>query len=47
MTIQKRVRIGASGARPGDSMLAERLRRETGAEILFDRFSRGRYSTDA
>ena len=47
MTVQKRVRIGASGARPGDSMLAERLRRETGAEVLFDRFSRGRYSTDA
>jgi FAD/FMN-containing dehydrogenase/Fe-S oxidoreductase len=47
MTVQKRVRIGASGARPGDSRLAERLMRETGGEVLFDRFSRGRYSTDA
>ena len=31
----------------GDSRLAERLRRETQAEILFDPFSRGRYATDA
>ena len=29
------------------SPLAERLRRETQAEVLFDPFSRGRYSTDA
>src|SRR5690625_4396759 len=27
--------------------LAARLRRETGAEVLFDGFSRGRYSTNA
>ncbi len=27
--------------------LADRLRTETGAEVLFDRFSRGRYATDA
>ncbi len=31
----------------GDSRLAERLRRETQAEILFGPFSRGRYATDA
>lgn len=30
-----------------DSPLARRLRRETRAEILFDPFGRGRYSTDA
>ncbi len=30
-----------------ESPLARRLRRETGAEVLFDPFSRGRYSTDA
>src|SRR6267142_2882550 len=29
------------------SKLETRLRRETQAEVLFDRFSRGRYSTDA
>lgn len=34
-------------ATPGDSRLAERLRRETQAEVLFDPFSRGRYATDA
>ncbi|MGH7091721.1 MAG: FAD-binding oxidoreductase, partial [Stellaceae bacterium] len=32
---------------PGDARLAERLRREMKGEVLFDRFSRGRYSTDA
>jgi len=31
----------------GDSRLAERLRKETQAEVLFDPFSRGRYATDA
>ena len=31
----------------GDPVLAARLRRETGAEVLFDAFSRGRYSSDA
>jgi len=30
-----------------DSSLAQRLRRETTAEVLFDEFSRGLYSTDA
>src|SRR5690349_17471661 len=32
---------------PARTPLAERLRRELDAEILFDRASRGRYSTDA
>ena len=31
----------------GDSALAARLRRELEGEVLFDAFSRGRYSTDA
>ena len=31
----------------GDSALAARLRREIEGEVLFDRFTRGRYSTDA
>ncbi len=33
--------------RIGDSALAARLRREVDGEVLFDRASRGRYSTDA
>ncbi len=33
--------------RPGDSALAARLSRELQGEVLFDAFSRGRYSTDA
>ena len=33
--------------KPARSALAERLRRELDAEILFDRASRARYSTDA
>src|SRR4051812_2522048 len=33
--------------KPARSGLAERLRRELDAEVLFDRASRGRYSTDA
>ncbi len=32
---------------PAPSRLEQRLRRETRGEVLFDRFSRGRYSTDA
>ncbi|MBU0724899.1 MAG: FAD-binding protein [Alphaproteobacteria bacterium] len=32
---------------PGDSSLAARLRREIEGDVLFDSFSRGRYSTDA
>ncbi len=34
-------------AQPGDSALAQRLRRDVDGEILFDAASRGRYSTDA
>ena len=34
-------------SRIGDSALAARLRREVEGEVLFDAFSRGRYSTDA
>ena len=34
-------------SRIGDSALAARLRRELEGEVLFDAFSRGRYSTDA
>src|SRR6187200_1273500 len=32
---------------PGLSRLEARLRRELRGEVMFDRFSRGRYSTDA
>ena len=32
---------------PGDSRLAERLRREQSGEVLFGAFDRGRYATDA
>ncbi len=39
---------GSRGLTPvGDVRLAERLRRETNAEVLFSRADRGRYSTDA
>ena len=38
---------GAAHPRIGDSALAGRLRRELEGEVLFDAFSRGRYSTDA
>jgi len=34
-------------AKPGDSALAARLRREIDGEVLFDAASRGRYATDA
>ena len=37
----------AAGGRRGDPALAERLRRAVEGEVLFDAFSRGRYSTDA
>ncbi len=33
--------------KPGDSRLAARLRKEMEGDVLFDPFSRGRYSTDA
>ena len=37
----------AGGSRIGDGRLARRLRTELEGEVLFDAFSRGRYSTDA
>ncbi len=37
----------AQRAAPGDPRLAARLSREVEGEVLFDKFSRGRYSTDA
>ena len=40
-------RPSSSGAPVGDSALAARLRREIDGDVLFDAFSRGRYSTDA
>ncbi len=40
-------RPGKNAHRIGDSALAERLRHEIEGEVLFDAFSRGRYSTDA
>src|SRR5690606_17752496 len=36
-----------TGRRVGDRGLAARLARAVEGEVLFDRFSRGRYSTDA
>ena len=42
-----RLPIVGTGFKKGDSALAARLRRETEGEVLFDAFSRGRYSTDA
>ncbi|HEX9464029.1 MAG TPA: FAD-linked oxidase C-terminal domain-containing protein [Alphaproteobacteria bacterium] len=37
----------AAHVKPGDGKLAARLRRECEGDVLFDAFSRGRYSTDA
>ena len=39
--------IRVVAAKPGDSALAQRLRKEVDGEVLFDAASRGRYSTDA
>lgn len=39
--------IGPARVSVGDSGLARQLRRELEGEVLFDAFSRGRYSTDA
>ena len=39
--------VNGNKSRIGDSALAKRLRREIRGEVLFDAFSRGRYSTDA
>ncbi|MBM3524127.1 MAG: FAD-binding oxidoreductase, partial [Alphaproteobacteria bacterium] len=43
----QRVPAGAARAKPGDSRLAERLRKALRGEVLFDAGSRGRYATDA
>ena len=40
-------RTAGSSSHIGDAALAARLRREIEGEVLFDRFTRGRYSTDA
>jgi FAD/FMN-containing dehydrogenase/Fe-S oxidoreductase len=40
-------RAAPGRAEPGDPALAARLAREVDGEVLFDRASRGRYSTDA
>jgi FAD/FMN-containing dehydrogenase len=37
----------AASVKPGDPRLAARLARECQGDVLFDAFSRGRYSTDA
>lgn len=42
-----RIPIINTGFTKGDSGLAQRLSREIEGEVLFDAFSRGRYSTDA
>jgi len=39
--------VSATTLTPGDSHLAERLRREIRGEVLFSRADRGRYATDA
>ena len=39
--------IKVAAARPGDSALAQRLRKDVDGEVLFDAASRGRYSSDA
>ena len=39
--------IRPAATQPGDSALAQRLRREVDGEVLFDAASRGRYATDA
>lgn len=41
------MKANVSRNRVGDSALAARLRREIEGDVLFDAFSRGRYSTDA
>jgi FAD/FMN-containing dehydrogenase len=37
----------ANSVQPGDGALAARLKQNLRGEVLFDAFSRGRYSTDA
>jgi FAD/FMN-containing dehydrogenase/Fe-S oxidoreductase len=43
----QRVPGGAARVRPGESRLAERLKKALRGEVLFDAATRGRYSTDA
>src|SRR6185437_11110822 len=43
----KETRMPLAATRIGDPALAERLRKAVRGEVLFDPFSRGRYSTDA
>ena len=43
----QRLPIIGTGITKGDPALATRLKREIEGEVLFDAFSRGRYSTDA
>ena len=47
MVASTRSKITPDAARIGDCALANRLQRELEGEVLFDAFSRGRYSTDA
>ena len=47
MPLDTPAKPNAKGHDPGSPRLEARLRRELQGEILFDRFSRGRYSTDA
>ena len=39
--------INGNGVEPGDPGLAARLERELAGDVLFEKFDRGRYSTDA
>ena len=43
----QRLPIIGTGITKGDPAIATRLKREIEGEVLFDSFSRGRYSTDA
>ena len=47
MPLDTPAKPNAKGHDPGSPWLEARLRRELQGEVLFDRFSRGRYSTDA
>ena len=47
MNKQTHVSQGVAAVAAGDSGLAARLRQELQGDVLFDAFSRGRYSTDA
>ncbi|HEX2117012.1 MAG TPA: FAD-linked oxidase C-terminal domain-containing protein [Alphaproteobacteria bacterium] len=47
MPLDQKTTPRSAAVKPGDSRLAARLRREVQGDVLFDPFSRGRYSTDA